>query len=149
MKIIRTLKLTSDEFYDYLENELLEIANQNCTRGTAYTPEDINPGFKVTRGIKEAHQGVDLTITEYIRGCHYKAAITSLSGTTHLSYSTRQTDTGLETTFEQEMPNSVQKKKSRLFRGFSDAIYLSRMSNSLYDMQNKIIKDRKNCRLCD
>lgn len=145
MKIIRTLKITSDEFYDYLENELLEIANKNRTGKIAYTPANITAGFSTTKGEKESLSKIDLTITSYIRGSLYAADTASATGTSHLSYSTKETADGLEVTFEQILPDNSGKKKkrNRLLGGFSDALYLSRMSNSLYDIQNKIIKERK------
>lgn len=145
MKIIRTLKITPDEFYDYLEREILETANQNCTGKAAYTPADITAGFCTTKGGEESPSKIELTITSYERGSHYKAKATSFSDTYEFSYQTKTVDGGLEVTYEQELLNilSQKKKKNRLLAGFSEAVYLSRMSNHLYDLQEKILKERQ------
>lgn len=142
MKIIRTLDITSDEFYDYLEQELLAIANKDRTGKVAYKPSDIRPGFKATRRTKEEHSAIDLIITDYVRGSCYKAKTRSIAETIEMAYITKPSGDKLEVTFEQEMLHYGQKKMNRFLRGFSDAIYLSRMSNALYDMQTAIVKAR-------
>lgn len=143
MKIIRTLEITSDEFYNYLEQELLAIANKDRTGKVAYTPADIRPGFKATRKTsKEELSAIDLIITEYVRGSCYKAKTKSIAETIEMAYLTKTVNDKLEVTFEQKMLHYEQKKMNRLLRGFSDALYLSRMSNALYDMQSAIIKAR-------
>lgn len=144
MKIIRTLNITSDEFYDHLESKLLELANNTRTGEAVYTPADLKAGFQISRGAKEASFQTSLTVTDYVRNHHYEATAESVAGTIQMSYRTEPGDEGLKVTFEQSSIDGREKKHGKLFRGFSDALFLSRMSNSLYDIQNEIMRKRKN-----
>lgn len=141
MKIIRTLQITEDEFYDYLEKSFLAVANKNRMPDNLYTVEDIKKGFTLTLGQSKSFPET-LKIVAYTRGKCYATESKTVNDTIHFEYRTVPTDEGLEVTFEQKMPAYEKQKSNRFFRGFSDSIYLSRMSNSLYDIQNDILKHR-------
>jgi hypothetical protein len=145
MKIIRTLQITSDEFYDYLEHNLLSLANKNRSGKPAYTSADIISGFHFSYGAEEAPYKTEFTVVEYRRNHHYKATSVSITEKLEISYHTKAVDKGLEVIYEQGAPQQSTKKKSnKLARGFSEALFLSRMSNSLYDIQTEIQRNRKN-----
>ncbi|MCD8326542.1 MAG: DUF3284 domain-containing protein [Lachnospiraceae bacterium] len=143
MKIIRTLKITSDEFYDYLENDLLETANQTRSSGKVrFTRSNIRPGFKVSRETGQAYSRIDLMVREYVRGKVYAGTTKSVADTIDFSYTTEVREDGLCVVFEQRMHNYEAKKMNKFTRAWSDITYLRRMSNQLYDIQAKIIRVR-------
>jgi hypothetical protein len=145
MKIIRTLQITSDEFYDYLERNLLALANKNRNGKPVYTSADIMSGFHFSYGAEEAPYKTELTVVEYRRNHHYKATTVSISEKLEISYDTKAVDKGLEVVYEQNIPqqSANTKKSNKLLRGFSEALFLSRMSNSLYDIQTEVMRNRK------
>ncbi|MCD8132164.1 MAG: DUF3284 domain-containing protein [Lachnospiraceae bacterium] len=140
---MRTLKITSDEFYDYLENDLLETANQTRSSGKVrFTRSNIRPGFKVSRETGAAYSRIDLTVREYVRGKTYAATTKSVADTIDLSYTTETKEDGLYVVFEQRMHNYEAKEMNKFLRAWSDITYLRRMSNQLYDIQSKITRIR-------
>ncbi|MDD8055156.1 MAG: hypothetical protein PHV15_04660, partial [Thomasclavelia ramosa] len=61
-----------------------------------------------------------------------------------IEYSTREVDKGLEVEFDQIIESFEKKKTNFLMREFSKAVYLGRMTDTLYDMQTKIHNQRNN-----
>ena len=69
MKISRTLSITKDEFFDYLENQLLKIANDNLDKEQeAYTNTDIQEGFRIIQNRDTEVNKVELLINKYKKG---------------------------------------------------------------------------------
>lgn len=58
------------------------------------------------------------------------------------TYSTEDVKDGLSVCFDRYAENFETKRSNWFMRGFSKAIYLSRMSNRLYDIQSQIHKKR-------
>ncbi len=142
MKITRKLTITSDEFFDYLENQLLKIANENLEDQEAYTNSDIQEGFQIIQSTNTEVNKVELFINKYIRGSEYAATATSLTDSYSMSYQVKPVSDGIEVVYEQINLTNPSPAKSGFFAKFGEALYLSRMSNSLYDVQNAIIKSR-------
>ena len=135
MKLIRKLQITEDEFYDYLENDLL----------APY--QDINPDVEFKKGAiytnnqEDPTAQVTLEILDYKRYSHYKALVKSYTDNLIISYQTLSLDNGnIEIIFEQNIQSF--KRKNRFFSLFKESIYLGRMSDSLQDLQQKIIQKR-------
>jgi hypothetical protein len=142
MKIIRTLTITSDEFYDFLETSVLAQANASPA-SRKFHRGDIRTGLRFAQGPAGAR--TTFVITDYVRGLRYCAQSCGVADTIFVSYHTNAKEEGLEVTYEQTIEGyeEASSKKNRFLRGFSDAVYLSRMSNSLYDIQNKILNHRQ------
>jgi len=152
MKIIRTLKITTDEFYDYLETVLTDQANAAPGHKGKIRRSDIRTGFQMIQGPASGGQNggqnaaqTRLIITDYVRGLRYCAESRTMTDTLAVAYHTTAKEEGLEVVYEQSILGYEEeaKKKNWFLRGFSEAIYLSRMSNSLYDIQNQIIRKRE------
>ncbi len=141
MKIIRTLKVTKDEFYDCLEENLLKTINKDSTQ--LLTSKDIKKGLKYSKNVNDVYARSDFTILEYQRGELYKAKTKSMTDSIVLTYNTKQTENGLKVTFEQNILSHETRKQSKLMKSFSELVFLSRMSNSLYDMQRLIFNKRE------
>lgn len=145
MKIIRTLKITSDEFYDFLEMSVLAQAQADTSAraGARLHRSDIRAGLRFTQGPAAAR--TTFVITDYVRGLRYCAKSQTTSDTVFVSYHTAAKEEGLEVTYEQTIQGyeETASRQNRLLRGFSDAVYLSRMSNSLYDIQKRILCQRE------
>lgn len=140
MKITRTLKISENEFYDYLEQELLSMIDQ-CSSNEK-SASKIQKGLKYTKNEESTHARIEITILDYQRGSFYKARVKSLTDNVELSYETAVEKDGLKVIFLQEIESFNKKKRKNLFKSFSEGVYLGRMCDTLFDMEKKIIKHR-------
>lgn len=141
MKLIRTLKVTKKEFYDFLEDDLLSNIYQ-CTQKKLST-NDIKKGLHYSKNDSDVHTRVDVTIVDYLRGEYYKSKIKSMEDTVSIVYRTKEVEDGLEVEFTQHISSFENKKHNKIMKGFSEAVYLSRMTDTLYDIQKKIINKKE------
>lgn len=141
MKLTRILKITEKDFYDFLENDLLSNINQ-C-KGKEISVEDIKKGLKYSKYDNNAHTRIDITILEYKRGEFYKSQIKSLLDTITISYETEVVDEGLKIIFSQHIESFEKEKHNKLMRMFSEAVYYGRMTDTLYDIQKKILNSKE------
>lgn len=140
MKITRTLQITEQEFYDYLENDV--IANvADCTQRTIKV-KDVKKGLRYTKQGDDVYNRVDITVLDYERGKFYKSKIKSMADTITLSYETSVVEKGLQIIFHQHIESFEKKKQRKLMRMFSEGVYYGRMSDTLYDIQKKIVNIR-------
>lgn len=145
MKITRKLTITVDEFFDYLENQLLNIANANLDEEQeAYTNSDIQEGFRIIQNPNVDVNKIELLINKYKKGQFYEATALSLTDSYQMSYKVTPEDDNILVEYEQINLNNFPAERKGFFAKFGEALYLSRMSNSLYDMQNAIMKARAN-----
>lgn len=140
MKVIRTLKITSDEFYDYLESQFINEVKKSTQRDIK--PKDIKKGFKYSKDPEVEAKRIDIEVLDYTRGMSYSSKAKSYTDHTIVRYDTEQTNDGLKITFEQELSSFDQQKKG-IYKNLTEALYLSRMGVSLYDMQTAIEKIRE------
>ncbi|WP_234122544.1 DUF3284 domain-containing protein [Clostridium hydrogenum] len=140
MKLTRILKITEKEFYDLLENDLLSNIYQ-CT-GKELSVNDIKKGLKYAKQDKDALTRTDISILDYERGAVYKSEIKSIADTITISFETEVVDTGLKIVFNQCFESFKSEKHNKLMRLFSEAVYYGRMTDTLYDMEKKILKNR-------
>ena len=141
MKLIRTFAFTSDEFYDFLESDLLANAAKCTSRPLSVN--DIKKGFKYSKHDNNAHTRIDVTILDYQRQLHYKSKIKSISDTITIEYATRPCEKGLEITFIQGFESFETTKHNKFMELFSQAVYLGRMTDTLYEIEKKIINRRE------
>lgn len=139
MKLIRTFQITSDEFYDYLEEQLL-LDIQNTTNRKV-SAKELKKGFRYEK--KQANTVI--TINEYSRGASYSTTAKSRTDFITVTYRTKETKEGLTIEFEEYLDSydKVRDKKNPISRGFHDWINFGRMSNTLYGIRNEILNRRE------
>lgn len=139
MKLIRTFQITADEFYDFLEEQLLLDIEKTINR--AVTAKELKKGFRYEK--KQANTVI--TIEEYKRNEVYSTTAKSRTDFITVTYRTKDTKEGLEITFEEYLSSydSIRDKKNPLSRGLHDWITFGRMSRTLYDMRSDILNRRE------
>lgn len=140
MKLIRTLEVSEDEFYDYLESDL--VANIQQCEGKDVSVRDIKKGLKYSIHDKKANVRTDVTILEYKRGDYYKARVKSPADTITISYKTEPDEKGLKVIFHQLIDSFENSRQNKVMRLFSEGVYFGRMSDALQNIQKKIIERR-------
>lgn len=141
MKIIRELQVTSDEFYDFLENEFLNQINQadNQTKKI----DRLKKGLRYSKLSDNVYTKTDYEILDYRRHETYVIQISSHSEKTITSYKTKPCAKGLEVTLEQEQNKLTKNSKSKLIKWMGELLYFGRLSENLYKIQGEIEKARK------
>lgn len=140
MILTRTLSVSEDEFYDHLENELLATI-QECTSKELRASE-IKKGLKYSKNEENINARIEVTILEYQRGKVYKSVTKSYTDTITLSFDTEVVADGLKVIFHQDIKSFTEKKQNKVMRELSTGIYLGRMSDTIYGIQEKVIKRR-------
>lgn len=138
MKLIRTFEITSDEFYDYLEDTLLEDIQKTTKR--KITKKVIHTGYVYDNPMAQCK----ITIDRYERGHFYQSTAHTKTDFIRVSYETEETPEGLKITFEQFVSgvDDEMDKKNFLSRQFHSWISFGRMSRTLYDMRTDILNKR-------
>ncbi|WNU93658.1 DUF3284 domain-containing protein [Streptococcus sp. DTU_2020_1000888_1_SI_GRL_NUU_041A] len=141
MKIIRELQVTSDEFYDFLENEFLNQINQ--TDNQTKKIDRLKKGLRYSKLSDNVYTKTDYEILDYRRHETYVIQISSHSEKTITSYKTKSCSKGLEVTLEQEQNKLTKNSKSKLIKWMGELLYFGRLSENLYKIQGEIEKARK------
>lgn len=139
MKIVRTLKVTPDEFFDNLEQDVIDSVEK--ATGYQVTSKDIKSGLKFTIDKQDKFRKIDTTILNYKRGEVFKSKRKSTNDCVIVEYRVKPVEKGIEVTFNQSVENYL--KKDRSVGKFSESVYLGRMAESLLNMEEKIIFIRK------
>ena len=141
MKIIRELQVTSDEFYDFLENEFLNQINQadNQTKKI----DRLKKGLRYSKLSDNVYTKTDYEILDYRRHETYVIQISSHSEKTITSYKTKPCAKRLEVTLEQEQNKLTKNSKSKIIKWMGELLYFGRLSENLYKIQGEIEKTRK------
>ena len=139
MKLTRTFNITSDEFYDYLEEQVLNNIQKSSKRKVEKSA--IKKGL--TYDSKPAQCKV--TIDEYKRGSVYQSTMRSMTSFICVTYHTEETKDGLKIDFEQFVSGHDDEldHKNFIVRSFYQWISFGRMSRTLYDMRNDILNKRE------
>ena len=141
MKIIRELQVTSDEFYDFLENGFLNQINQadNQTKKI----DRLKKGLRYSKLSDNVYTKTDYEILDYRRHETYAIQISSHSEKTITSYKTKPCAKRLEVTLEQEQNKLTKNSKSKIIKWMGELLYFGRLSENLYKIQGEIEKARK------
>ena len=139
MKLTRTLNITSDEFYSYLEKQLISDAKKQANKKIT----TVEKGVHFSRHGEDRYARIDFKILDYQRNELYILQMKSYTDTITISYKTREVEKGLEVEFEQTIDSEKNKKRNALSRKFSETVYLSQMSRTIYDIETAIIKERE------
>ena len=142
MKIIRPLKITSDEFFDYIEAGLQR--DLMMALGDDYAEQPLEAGLTYTKNADNKYTRTEVEVLQYERGRIYQARSVSLSDDVTVTYEVETTPKGIQVTYTQDMKSFNEKAKKQLgvVRGFSEAVHLGRMGESLVTLQYKIIDER-------
>ena len=140
MKIIRELRVTLDEFYDFLESEFLSHINASGQQDRRV--KKVKKGLHYTTAPEDIYTKIDYEILEYHRGERYVIQISSFTDKATTSYTTKATANGIEVTLEQEKAKINQPSKHKWFQGLSDFLYFGRLSEKLFKIEETIIKQR-------
>lgn len=138
MKLIRTLHITKDEFYNYLEKKLIEDIQKHANKKV----KKIEKGLHYSVHGKDQFARIDFKVLNYIYGECYELEMKSYTERTVVSYITKEVDDGLEVVFEQIIDSEKDKKRNAISKKFAETVYLSQMSRTIYDIESAIIKER-------
>lgn len=138
MKLIRTFEITSDEFYDYLEDKLLESIQKTTNR--TITKNNIKSGYF----FENPKARSKISIDKYQRGKIYQTTVHSGISFIRVTYETIEKKEGLEISFEEFVSgvDDEMEHKNKLYQIWHSWITFGRMSHTLYDMRNEIIEHR-------
>ncbi|AEB07668.1 hypothetical protein Corgl_1569 [Coriobacterium glomerans PW2] len=140
MRIVRTLDITSDEFFDYLEQRLLtEIEHAT---GERHAPSVLKAGFRYVSDPDDRYRRAEVRILAYVRGIEYRLSSVTATDDVTIGYRIEPHAGGIEVTYTQEIGSDLTSSQGPLMRGFSQAVYLSRMAQSLMAIQDAILDAR-------
>lgn len=141
MKLIRILEVSEQEFYDYFEQDL--ITNMEQWMHQKISAKDIRKGLSYCKQDEKSNAQTVVTVMGYERGSYYSLRIQTMVDSIELTYHTKPDEKGIRIIFEQYIESFEKMKHKKLMRMFSEGVYFGRMSDTLYDMQAKIIKLRE------
>lgn len=138
MKLIRVFKITNDEFWDYVEDGIVQEVEKATKH--RFKKKDLVSGFHYDNNAAKSKVKID----KYERGKIYQSTVKTLTDYVKVSYETKEVNDGLEITFEQVVGSYDDHKdeKNGVIKFFTDWTTFGRMSNTLYDMRNAIINKR-------
>ena len=141
MKVIRNLEISAGEFFGVVLEEL--AAEIKSLSGAECTAADLHAGYVYIHNPDDVATKVVFEIVEYQEEKLYKAVRTAAEGDLTMIYDVVPNDKGITVSFTYENTTPAGKAKKGLFGAFSQIIFLSRMTDKLYDIQRTIINRRE------
>ena len=138
MKLIRTLKVTPQEFFDYVE---MTLSHQGIYSSPSFTKDEIKTGLKYTI-IDESQLKTSVTLLKYHPYDIYQSKVTNVNDTVILTYLIQQKNDGIQVIFEQSIDSFNNIKPNSLNAKFQETFYLGRMSDQLFKIEKDIIAIR-------
>lgn len=137
MEIIRNLELTANEFFDCLFQDTIDDIVKNSKK--ELKKDNIKKGYKFVYQGEDAYSRITFEVVDYQENTYYKVKRSSINGTVIVSYNVVPTDKGISVTLNQTLlKNGKEVVFKGLFGKLSEAIYLGRMSDNLYNIQKKV-----------
>lgn len=140
MKVIRDLEISASEFFGVV---LQELAAEIKKLGGNCTPADLHQGFTYVHSPDDVATRVVFEIAEYQEDRLYKAVRSSAEGDLIIAYDVVPHDKGITVTFTYENTTPAGRAKKGLFGAFSQIIFLSRMTDKLFDIQRTVINQKE------
>lgn len=140
MRLDRTFKITSDQFYDYLEQQVIEDVEKATSK--KIRARDIKAGFKYVRKT-DAGDKIIVTVKDYQRGKTYSVSAHQFSQDVTTTYTTEQTPEGLHILMD-FFSSDFEKKKDtmgKVKRTYQETVYYGRMSSQLISIIDDIQRD--------
>lgn len=138
MKLIRTLKVTPQEFFDYVE---MTLSHQGIYSSPSFTKDEIKTGLKYTI-IDESQLKTSVTLLKYHPYDIYQSKVTNVNDTVILTYQIQQINGDIQVIFEQSIDSFNNIKPNSLNAKFQETFYLGRMSDQLFKIEKDIIAIR-------
>lgn len=141
MTVIRNLEISASEFFGVVLEELvkeIKSVDQADVRTT-----DICEGFRYTAHAEDPALKVNFEVVAYQEDKHYKSVCTSAAGTITVVYDVVPNEKGINVTFSYENTTPAARKKKGILGAFSEIIFLSRMTDRLYDIQRTVINRKE------
>ena len=141
MKVIRDLEISASEFFGVvLEEQAAEIKSLS---GNECTSADLQQGYTYIHNPDDVATKVVFEIVEYQEDKLYKGVRSSAEGDLTLVYEVVPNDKGITVTFTYENTTPAGQQKKGIFGLFTQTIFLSRMTDKLYDIQRTVINRKE------
>lgn len=141
MKLIRTYRITAEDFYSTLEEEIIKDVKKST--GRDIKAKDIKTGFKYYKNPNDKFARITIQLKEYERGKKYCALATSYGDEVEVKYDTRETDKGLYIEFDQHIKSLEAKDHKSFSYKYHKFFHMVKMSSSLSNMATGIIKKKE------
>ena len=141
MKVIRDLEISAGEFFGVVLEEL--AAEVKGLSGKDCATTDLHQGFTYIHNPDSAATRVVFEIAEYQEEKLYKAVRSSAEGDLTVLYEVVPKDQGITVTFTYENTTPAGQQKKGIFGAFSQLIFLSRMTDRLFDIQRTVINRKE------
>lgn len=141
MKVIRNLEISASEFFGVVLEEL--AAEIKSLSGEECSAADLHEGYIYVHNPDDVATKVVFEIVEYQEEKLYKAVRTAAEGDLTMIYDVVPNDKGITVSFTYENTTPAGKAKKGLFGTFSQIIFLSRMTDKLFDIQRTIINRKE------
>ena len=141
MKVIRNLEITAGEFFSVVLEEL--AAEIKSMSGTDCATADLREGFVYVHKPDDAAMKVVFEIVEYQEEKLYKAVRSAAEGDLSITYEVVPNEKGITVTFTYENTTPAGKAKKGIFGAFSQIVFLSRMTDRLFDIQRTVINRKE------
>ena len=141
MKVIRNLEISAGEFFGVVFEELVkEIQSVDKADVRA---SDLHEGFQYIAHAEDPALKVIFEVVAYQEDKHYKSVCTSANGTITVIYDVVPSEKGISVSFTYENTTPAGQKKKGFFGAFSEILFLSRMTDRLYDIQRTVINRKE------
>ena len=141
MNVIRDLEISASEFFSVVLEEL--AAEIKSLSGNECTAADLHEGYTYIHNPADPVTKVVFEIVEYQEDKLYKAVRTAAEGSLTIIYDVTPNEKGITVSFTYENTTPAGRPKKGLFGAFSQIIFLSRMTDKLFDIQRTIINRRE------
>lgn len=141
MRIVRKLKILPGEFFDKIEES---IAVQLIRAGLEPAEfQGLQSGAVFVLYPDEQYRRTEIEILAYEEDRCLRMLSKTFADEVESSYEVEPAEHGIQVVFTQESKSFRQSQKRGVFRHFSEALALSHMSESLLDIQNRVLDDRE------
>lgn len=141
MKVIRELEISAGEFFGVVLDELAaEVKNLS---GNDCTTADLHQGYTYIHNPDDVATKVVFEIVEYREDELYKAVRSSAEGDLTIMYEVVPNSKGITVTFTYENTTPAGRPKKGIFGAFSQIIFLSRMTDKLFDIQRTVVNRKE------
>ncbi len=139
MKAIRTISISSKEYFTELEQSLLKMANVGRTVDKI-TIDELIQGKTIIRNPRNIYKKDRFTMDEYIPYSNIKGHISSVIEDISFEYKIESTKKGCTITYTSNVIKKLEKQKSKVGQMWMEALSLSRMVNEIIEIEKKVNK---------
>lgn len=142
MKIIRTLHIAPDEFFDRMMSDVLSDLARTVGEGVVVPDRaSFAAGLSFVKYPEDRYRATTVHIVSYEDGRLYEARMESMADTVTVRYAAEEDPKGVRVVFEQTMASFDAKRKGPL-KSFSEAVYLGRMAEQLLTLERHVLDAR-------